>query len=207
MTFVVGLTGGIGSGKSTVAELFVERGAALVDTDMIAHELTAPDGAAMAAIAAAFGPIVVRPDGGLDRSALRRLAFSDPTAKARLEAILHPLIRDCSEARCAAPTSAPYVLLAVPLLIETGSYRKRTDRVLVVDCEETIQVARVMARSGLTESEVKTIMATQASRSKRREIADDLVLNSAGMDDLAPQVDSLHGLYRVLARAKLHADR
>ncbi|HMV05501.1 MAG TPA: dephospho-CoA kinase [Accumulibacter sp.] len=207
MTFVVGLTGGIGSGKSTVAELFVERGAALVDTDMIAHELTAPNGAAMTAIAAAFGPIVVRPDGGLDRSAMRRLAFSDPTAKARLEAILHPLIRDYSEARCTAPTSAPYVLLAVPLLIETGSFRKRTDRVLVVDCEETIQVARVMARSGLTEPEVKAIMATQASRSKRREIADDLVLNSAGMDDLPAQVDSLHGLYRVLARAKLHADR
>lgn len=207
MPFVIGLTGGIGSGKSTVAELFVARGAALVDTDVIAHELTGPQGAAMAEIAAAFGPVVVRADGSLDRAAMRRLAFSDPTTKARLEAILHPLIRDHSEARCAAPTDAPYVLLAVPLLVESGRYRKHTDRVLVVDCEETIQVARVMARSGLTEAEVKAIMATQASRSKRREIADDLVLNSAGMDELAPQVDSLHGLYRVLARAKLHADR
>jgi hypothetical protein len=118
MSFIVGLTGGIGSGKTTVADLFARRGAALVDTDAIAHELTGPQGAAMAAISAAFGAAVLRPDGGLDRAAMRAVVFSDSSAKARLEAILHPLIRQQSAARCKAATSAPYVLLVVPLLVE-----------------------------------------------------------------------------------------
>ncbi|MBN8450428.1 MAG: dephospho-CoA kinase [Candidatus Accumulibacter sp.] len=207
MSFIVGLTGGIGSGKTTVADLFARRGAALVDTDAIAHELTAPQGAAMAAIAAAFGAAVLRPDGGLDRAAMRAVVFSDRSAKARLEAILHPLIRQQSAARCKAATSAPYVLLVVPLLVETGSYRQRADRVLVVDCDESVQISRVMARSGLAADAVKAIMATQASRAERRAVADDVVLNEGGLEALLPQVEGLHLRYLDLARAKPHAGR
>jgi dephospho-CoA kinase len=207
MSFIVGLTGGIGSGKTTVADLFAQRGAALVDTDAIAHELTAPQGAAMAAIAAAFGAAILRPDGGLDRAAMRAVVFADRAAKTRLEAILHPLIRQQSEARCEAATNAPYVLLVVPLLVETGSYRQRADRVLVVDCDESVQISRVMARSGLAAEDVKAIMATQASRAERRAVADDVVLNEGGLDALLPQVEGLHLSYLDLARAKAHADR
>jgi dephospho-CoA kinase len=210
MSFIVGITGGIGSGKSTVAELFAERGAALVDTDAIAHQLTAPEGAAMAPIATAFGPAVLRADGGLDRAAMRRLVFADHGAKARLEAILHPLIRQQSNADCVAASQsrqAPYVMLVVPLLVESGSYRGRTDRVLVVDCAEAVQIARVMARNGLTTAEVRAIMATQASRSERRAVADDLVHNEGGLDALLPQVDDLHRRYLELARVKAHVDR
>jgi len=207
MSFIVGLTGGIGSGKTTVADLFARRGAALVDTDVIAHELTGPQGAAMAAIAAAFGAAVLRPDGGLDRAAMRAVVFSDRSAKARLEAILHPLIRQQSAARCKAATSAPYVLLVVPLLVETGSYRQRADRVLVVDCDESVQISRVMARSGLAADAVKAIMATQASRAERRAVADDVVLNEGGLEALLPQVEGLHLRYLDLARAKPHAGR
>jgi dephospho-CoA kinase len=207
MSFIVGLTGGIGSGKTTVADLFARRGAALVDTDAIAHELTGPQGAAMAAIAAAFGAAVLRPDGGLDRAAMRAVVFSDRSAKARLEAILHPLIRQQSAARCKAATNAPYVLLVVPLLVETGSYRQRADRVLVVDCDESVQISRVMARSGLAADAVKAIMATQASRAERRAVADDVVLNEGGLEALLPQVEGLHLRYLDLARAKPHAGR
>ena len=207
MSFIVGLTGGIGSGKSTVAELFVERGAALVDTDAIAHALTAPQGAAMPAIALAFGDSVLRADGTLDRVAMRSLVFSDRSAKARLEAILHPLIREQSKARCAAATQAPYVLLVVPLLVETGGYRERADRVLVVDCDEAVQISRVMARSGLAVEAVRAIMATQASRLERRAAADDLVQNDGELDALWPQVDVLHQHYLELARAKAHVGR
>lgn len=203
----LGLTGGIGSGKSTVAELFVERGAALVDTDAIAHALTAPQGAAMAAIALAFGDSVLRADGALDRVAMRSLVFSDRSAKARLEAILHPLIREQSKARCAAATQAPYVLLVVPLLVETGGYRERADRVLVVDCDEAVQISRVMARSGIAAEAVRAIMATQASRLERRAAADDLVQNDGDLDALWPQVDVLHQHYLELARAKAHVGR
>jgi len=207
MTFIVGLTGGIGAGKSTVADLFVRRGVALVDTDAIAHELTGPRGAAMDALVGAFGPGVRRADGSLDRVAMRRLVFTDPSAKTRLEQLLHPLIREESEARCAAATNAPYVLLAVPLLVETGSYRRRVDRVLVVDCDEQVQIARVMARSGLVASDVEAIMATQVSRAERRTAADDLVSNDDGLGALAAQVDILHEQYLSLARGKLHAGR
>jgi len=207
MSFIVGLTGGIGSGKTTVADLFAQRGAALVDTDAIAHELTAPQGAAMAAIAAAFGAAVLRPDGGLDRAAMRAVVFADRAAKTRLEAILHPLIRQQSEARCKAATNAPYVLLVVPLLVETGSYRQRADRVLVVDCDESVQISRVMARSGLAADAVKAIMATQASRAERRAVADDVVLNEGGLEALLLQVEGLHLRYLDLARAKPHAGR
>ncbi|HNC51802.1 MAG TPA: dephospho-CoA kinase [Accumulibacter sp.] len=207
MNFIVGLTGGIGSGKSTVAELFVHHGAALVDTDAIAHALTAAGGAAMAAIVAAFGDGVVDASGALDRAAMRSLVFSDHTAKGRLEAILHPLIRQQSESLCNAAVTAPYVLLVVPLLIETGGYRRRADRILVVDCEESAQVARVQARSGLTGEAVRAIMATQASRAQRRAAADDVLINDGGLDALLPQIEALHRRYLGLARDKARADR
>ena len=207
MSFIVGLTGGIGSGKSTVAELFVQRGAALIDTDAIAHQLTAPNGAAMAAIAGAFGEPVLRADGGLDRAAMRRLVFSDHSARARLEAILHPLIRQESELRCAAAKGAPYLLLVVPLLIESGGYRERADRILVVDCDEEVQISRVMARSRLAVDEIRAIIASQAARAERRAAADDLVLNDGGLDALLPQVAGLHQSFLELARAKAHVAR
>ncbi|MFZ5584083.1 MAG: dephospho-CoA kinase [Pseudomonadota bacterium] len=203
MPYVVGLTGGIGSGKSTVADLFVARGAALVDTDAIAHELTGPHGAAMAAIAEAFGPAVVDARGALDRAAMRRQVFADATARQRLEAILHPLIRAESDRRCQA-ARAPYVILAVPLLVESGTYRERVQRVLVVDCPEAVQVARVMARNGLGEAEVQAILAAQASRQQRLAVADDVVDNGGDAAALVPQVERLHRQY-LAAASGIHA--
>ncbi|MBK9444668.1 MAG: dephospho-CoA kinase [Betaproteobacteria bacterium] len=202
--FVVGLTGGIGSGKSTVADLFVQRGAALVDTDAIAHELTGPGGVAMPALCAAFGDAIRRPDGGLDRASMRRLVFADVTAKLRLEAILHPLIRRESERRCTS-ASAAYVILAVPLLIESGSYRERCDRILVVDCSEETQLSRVVARSGMEAAEVRAIMATQASRPVRLAAADDCIDNEGGPAALAEQVEKLHQAYLAAALSKVKA--
>lgn len=203
-SFVVGLTGGIGSGKSTVAELFAERGAVVVDTDAIAHEITGPGGAAMAALAAAFGPRVVRADGGLERTAMRQLVFADPAQRIRLEGILHPLIRERSAQRCRAATS-PYVILAVPLLVEAGGYRARCQRILVVDCDEAVQVARVMARNGLAKSEVRAIMAAQAGRRERLAVADDVVHNDGGIEALREQVDGLHARYVRLSTDKPQA--
>lgn len=195
MSFIVGLTGGIGSGKSTVAECFSSLGVAVVDTDVIAHALTAAHGAAMQDIRTAFGESILLPDGSLDRAAMRRLVFSDPSAKARLEAIIHPLIRRESDARCHSVTGVPYVMLVVPLLIESGVYRNLVNRILVVDCPEDLQVSRVMSRSGLSDAEVRAIIATQASREQRLRAADDVVFNSAGREDLQEQVAALHLRY------------
>ena len=196
--FVIGLTGGIGSGKSAAADLFAARGALMVDTDQIAHQLTAPGGAAMDAIRQAFGNGVVAADGALNRAAMRALAFEDPDARKRLEAILHPMIRAESERLCLAATT-PYVMLVVPLLIESGTYRQRVRRLCVVDCPEEVQVARVMQRSGLEERQVRAIMAAQASRAERLAAADDVIDNSAGYAELAVQVERLHGAYLRLA--------
>lgn len=192
--YVVGLTGGIGSGKSTVAELFVALGAALVDTDRVAHELTAADGAAMPMLRQAFGDVVVAADGALDRAVMRRLVFADAAARARLEGILHPMIRELSAERCRAAT-APYVLLAVPLLVESGSYRERCQRILVVDCPEALQIDRVMARSGLARDEVEAILASQATRQQRLAIADDVINNDGELTRLEQQVAILHRQY------------
>lgn len=202
--YVVGLTGGIGSGKSLVADLFVEQGAALVDTDAIAHELTGPGGAAMPALAAAFGASVLRQDGALDRAAMRRLVFADASAKARLEAILHPLIRQLSTERCRMAT-APYVILAVPLLVESGSYRERCDRIVVVDCPEDLQIERVMARNGLRRDEVLAIMAAQAKRAERLAVADDVVVNDGERSKVHDQVAALHPKYLELSAEKVKA--
>ena len=191
---VVGLTGGIGSGKSTVADLFARRGVTVIDTDAIARELTGVQGAALPEIIAAFGAAMVLPQGGLDRSAMRRQVFADVSAKARLEAILHPKIRQESRRRCQAATSI-YVLLAVPLLVETGVWQQEVRRILVVDCDEATQIARVKARNALSATEVRAIMVTQATRRARLAVADDVILNNDRLEALEPQVQALHQRY------------
>ena len=199
MTFVVGLTGGIGSGKSAVAELFARRGIAVVDTDAIARELTGPGGSATEAIRESFGSDFITPEGALDRARMRTLVFGDPQSKSRLEHILHPRIRAESDARIAA-ADGPYAVLVVPLLVEAGSYRTRCQRVLVVDCDENAQVGRVMRRSHLSSDEVQRIIASQVGRKDRLDAADDVVDNSKGLVDLEPQVERLHRHYLALAR-------
>ena len=199
LPFSIGLTGGIGSGKSTVADLFAARGASIVDSDLIAHGLTAPGGAAMPAIVAEFGAEFADAAGALDRARMRSLVFADPGVKARLEAILHPQIRDAALAAAAAATGS-YVIFAIPLLIESGSWRQRVSRILVVDCPETLQIARVMSRNNLPEAQVRAIMAAQATRQDRLAAADDIVLNEAGIDALAPQIDRLHDLYLAFSK-------
>lgn len=195
--FVVGLTGGIGSGKSAAAADFAALGAAVVDTDLIAHELTMANGTAMPALRAAFGDAVVAADGSLERKAMRDLVFNDPEARSRLEAILHPLIRAEASRRAdaALAAGAPYVVLVVPLLVETSAYRDRVARVAVVDCSEETQVARVAARSGLDRAEIERIMAVQAPRERRLAIADDVMDNDGDREKLRKQVEMLHARY------------
>jgi dephospho-CoA kinase len=195
---VVGVTGGIGSGKTTAVNLFEKLGASVVDTDAIAHALTQPGGAAIPAISEHFGTAYVQPDGGLDRGAMRARVFSDPAARHELEGILHPMIRERSKAQVEA-ASGPYVLLVVPLLVEGGSYRSTVDRVLVIDCDEAQQVERVRRRSGLSEGQVRAIMATQATRAQRLQAADDVIHNDAGESELAERVRALHARYLSLA--------
>lgn len=199
MAYCIGLTGGIGSGKSSAAGLFVELGAGVVDTDQIAHELTGPGGAAMAAIRSQFGTAYIAADGGLDRAGMRRLVFSDGAAKKKLETLLHPLIRQQAMARIAAARQ-PYLLVVVPLLFETGAYRELVSRVLVVDCPEEQQIARTMQRSRLTADEVRAIMAAQLPRSERLARADDVLHNDDDIDALRRQVGILHEKYLALAR-------
>lgn len=197
----IGLTGGIGSGKSLVADLFAENGATIVDTDVIAHGLTAPGGAAIAAIADCFGSEFIGADGAMDRARMRARIFSDPGARQQLEAILHPRIRAAAEATARSATG-PYTLFVVPLLVESGNWVQRVDRVLVVDCPEALQLARVMARNGLPEQQVLAIMAAQATRRARLDAADDVVVNDAGREALLPQVARLHASYLALATAR-----
>ncbi len=199
MPFVIGLTGGIGSGKSAAADEFARLGATLVDTDVIAHALTAPGGAAIEAVRALFGDAVIDASGAMDRGKVRARVFADPPARKQLEAILHPLIRRESAARVAAATGA-YVVLVVPLLVESANYRRRVDRVLVVDCPVELQVARVRARSGLSEDEARRIIAAQVSRETRLAAADDVIDNSGTLESLYAQVAQLHQRYLALAQ-------
>lgn len=172
----IGLTGGIGSGKSTVAGFLREAGAAIVDTDAISRALTTPGGAAMPAIAQQFGVEFVTADGALDRDRMRALAFSDTAAKRRLEAILHPLIT--AEALTQAEAArAPLVVFDVPLLVESGRWRPRVARVLVIDCTVETQRARVLQRPGWTPERVEGALAAQATREARRAAADAVILN------------------------------
>jgi len=200
MPFCVGLTGGIASGKTSAATRFAELGAAVVDTDAIAHELTQPGTAAMSKIGHAFGPAFIAPDGSLERAKMRQLVFSDPQARAKLEAILHPHIRERARARIAA-AQQPYVIVVVPLLLETGAYRDFVQRVLVVDCREEQQIERAMRRNRLEEAQVRAILAAQLSRAERLERADDVIDNSGDAESMRQQVDALHAKFLALAQA------
>ncbi len=196
---VVALTGGIGSGKTSVSTRLAALGAAIIDTDSIAHALTAPGGAAMPVIAAAFGAEVVASDGSLDRPAMRRRVFADASARQRLEAILHPLIRARLETAL-RQVQAPYAVVVIPLLFETG-WTAVADRILVVDLPEDQQIQRVMLRNGLSAAEVRRIIATQASRATRRAGADDIIENMGNRDELMRQTEGLHQRYLRLAAA------
>jgi dephospho-CoA kinase len=196
--FVVGLTGGIGSGKSAAADEFARLGASVVDTDAIAHALTQQGGAAVPKIEKRFGKEFVL-DGAMDRKKMRDHVFADPAAKRALEALLHPMIREES-ARLIAAARAPYVMYVVPLLIESPDYRRRVDRVLVVDAPEEVQVARVRARSNLPEAEVRAIMRTQVTRAARLAAADDVIDNAGSRDALRNQVAALHQKYLQFAK-------
>jgi len=198
---VVGLTGGIGSGKSAAAAEFGRLGATVVDTDAIARQLTVAGGPAMAQVRRLFGDDFVDAAGALDRAKMRKLAFRDPAAKKKLEQLLHPLIRAESELRIAA-ASGPYVVHEVPLLVESPGYRQRVTRVLVVDCPEDVQVERVRQRSRLSEEEIRRIVASQAKREERLAAADDVIDNSASLDALHKQVRELHSRYLELSRGR-----
>jgi dephospho-CoA kinase len=199
--FAVGLTGGIGSGKSTVADLFAAHGVPLVDTDLIAHRITAPHGIAMPQIAAEFGNAFVAADGALDRARMRTLVFSDDGARKRLEGITHPLIRAETE-REQREAQGPYVIVVVPLLVESGSWKTRVNRVLTVDCSVETQIARVMSRNGFSREQVLAIIARQATREARLAAADDVIDNdNAPLDVLKTHVDAQHRIYLSLAGA------
>jgi dephospho-CoA kinase len=201
--FAVGLTGGIGSGKSTVADLFATHGVAIVDTDLIAHQITAPNGVAMPQIASEFGAAFVATDGSMDRTRMRALIFSDEEARRRLEGITHPLIRaETERARNAA--SGPYVMLVVPLLVESGAWKTRVDRILTVDCSVETQVSRVMRRNAFSREQVLAIIARQATREARLTAADDVIVNDnddTSIDELTRQVEEQHRLYLSLSGA------
>ena len=194
------MTGGIGSGKSLVADMFAALGASLIDTDQIAHQLTAPGGLAMPAIAAQFGQEFIDANGAMDRARMRAAVFTDPAVKRQLEGILHPLIRIETE-RAAAEAQGAYRIFVVPLLVESGSWKARVSRVLVVDCPEALQIERVMARNGMPETQVRAIMAAQASREQRLAAADDVIVNDADIAALTPQVERLHAQYAAAAKA------
>jgi len=192
----IGLTGGIGSGKSTVAGFLVEAGATLIDTDAISRQLTQAGGAAMPALAAEFGASIVTADGALDRPRMRELAFSDSSAKRRLEAILHPLIGAQTQAQASA-ASTKLIVFDVPLLVESGRWRKQVERVVIVDCNESTQMARVMQRSGWTEASTQAVIAQQASRTQRRACADAIIHNDgASLAELRGQVLTLAASWR-----------
>lgn len=197
--FRVGLTGGIGSGKSTVARMLSDLGADVVDTDVIARTLTARDGGALPAIAASFGAGMIDPEGGLDRVAMRNLVFADAKARKRLEAILHPLIRHESIRQIEAGRGR-YVVVVVPLLAEhLHAYRSLLDRIAVVDCEESRQLARTAARPGMDLEQAAAILASQAGRAQRLSIADDVIDNDGDLSALRARVRQLHESYLHLA--------
>lgn len=199
----IGLTGGIGSGKSWVAERLEQWGAAVIDTDVIAHALTQPNGLAMPAIAQAFGPAALREDGAMDRNWMRAHVFREPAARTRLEAILHPLITEQTQL-AAARAQGCYLVFVVPLLVESGRWRERVDRICVVDCDPDTQIARVHQRSGLTEADIRRIMTAQAARATRLAAADDVIVNDGPTtpDELLARTRHLHARYLSMAGAQ-----
>ncbi|CAH1189948.1 dephospho-CoA kinase [Candidatus Nitrotoga sp. BS] len=206
MIYRVGLTGGIGCGKSTVAALFKECGVLVIDSDVISHQMTQSGGIAIAAIRATFGDDYIDANGALDRVLMRQLIFADHAAKLKLEAILHPLIRaqmlaQVDNANINSRLASPYLLLVIPLLFETLSYRELVHRTLVVDCAETTQVARTIERSGLDEQAVRAIMASQITRAERLRLADEIIQNDGTLDALRQQVRQLHLNYKTISQA------
>lgn len=201
--FSIGLTGGIGSGKTTVADMFGARGVTVIDADLIAHQITAPGGIAMPLIESAFGPEFVTADGAMDRVKMRARVFADPAAKAQLEAITHPLIRAESERQRSEALSA-YHIVVVPLLIEAGERASKVDRILVVDCPVETQIERVIRRNGFEREQVLAIIARQAMREARLAAADDVVVNdsAATLKTLQREVDVLHARYLEMAAAR-----
>lgn len=195
--FSVGLTGGVGSGKSTIASMLSARGAGVVDADAISYELTQAGGAAIEPLRVSFSEHAIAPDGSLDRDRMRAVAFSDPAARTRLEALLHPLIRNGMRERTAALAAdgCPYILLVVPLLVESGTWRASVDRVLLIDCSEATQINRVCARPGMDESAARQIMQAQASRQQRLAVADDVLMNEAPLAEIESQIERLHQQY------------
>jgi dephospho-CoA kinase len=198
----IGVTGGLGSGKTAVSQAFARLGVPVIDTDEISRALTAADGAALPMLRKAFGDSIFNADGTLNRNALRALILNDRAAKSRLESILHPMILH-EVAIQLARLNAPYVMIVVPLLVESGNYLDMLDRVLVVDCSEETQIQRALARGGWDESEIRAMMATQASRQARLKLADDVIHNDGGMDALTAQVAALNEKYHALARQSL----
>lgn len=194
----IGVTGGLGAGKSTVSRMFAKLGVPVVDTDEISRELTASGGAAISAIRDGFGDSVFNLDGNLNRAALRAQILEDDGARRRLERILHPLIRAQVEKRLAV-VEAPYVLVVIPLLVETGAYDNLLDRVLVVDCDESTQLQRSLARGGWSETEIRAMMARQASRKGRLARADDVLDTDCDLVELDSRVSALDKKYRLLS--------
>ena len=199
MNYLVGLTGGIGSGKSTVADLFAALGARIIDTDLISRQLTQAGGAAIPALREDFGTGVIDPQGALDRAAMRKLVFAHPKEKMRLEAILHPRILAQAKQQAASPTDAPYTLVVVPLLFENRRYSDWLNRVITVDCPEETQIKRTMQRSQLDEAAVRAIMAQQLSREARLTFSDEIILNSGNLEYLKKQVVGMHRRLSALA--------
>ncbi|MBR7782413.1 dephospho-CoA kinase [Undibacterium luofuense] len=200
--FAVGLTGGIGSGKTTIANWFADQGATLIDTDLIAHSLTRPGGLAMDAVRQQFGSAFVDADGAMDRAKMRELVFQRPEARQQLQAILHPLIRSECEREALTATGA-YVIFVVPLLVESGGWRERVNRILVVDCPETLQQQRVMQRNGFSREQIEAIMATQARRTERLAVADDVVVNDVPLTENLPLLTKLHQHYLALSQTNV----
>ena len=192
--FSVGLSGGIGSGKTTVANMFAELGASIIDTDVIAHQLTQPGGAAISNIAKHFGAEFISTDGAMDRKKMRELVFSDAQTKKQLENILHPLIRQQCEIE-AKNADGTYPIFVVPLLIESGDWRARVQRILVIDCDQETQIARVMQRNKFERYQVLRILATQVSREERLEHADDIINSMADLSQVHSEVEILHKKY------------
>jgi dephospho-CoA kinase len=195
----IGLTGGIASGKSTVTQRLGELGVPVIDADVASRSVVEPGKPGLAQVVARFGTGVLDADGQLDRSALRNLIFKDSSLRQALDAILHPLIRVEME-REAAQSEGPYVVMAIPLLVEGGSAGKRVDRVLVVDADETLQIQRLQARDGSSVEQARAILASQASRAARLAAADDVLLNTGTVAELRQGVDRLHEQYLQLAQ-------
>lgn len=193
----VGLTGGIASGKTAVAEMFAALGIPVIDTDLIAREIVSPGSPALQEIATVFGADMLQPDGTLNRARLREIVFAEPARRKQLEAITHPRIGAAMEAQC-AQAGGPYQVVVVPLLIESG-FDRRVDRVLVVDCPEDLQLSRLMTRDGESEARARQLLAAQISRAERLARADDVVDNSGGLAATRQRVTELDARYRALA--------